>query len=453
MFNFEANHLVTDLEEPQEDLGDDVHSVVRNLEDKNSFFFLGAVLKTRQSNTHYRCLVTSPTFKKEQKAIKRAKKKNFYLIESESEHFLLQLLGLLHVAKKYTIEALYSSPYLCRNCHLLALHLFEIRLPLNEKGCFGTPFPSSEKMPTSAMAYINNHLTLPLVKQLVVPMMGYVKGDEVQALRKIVAEHRDELKVKDQEILSLRKQLQRKDQQLRSQEREMTNLQIALTQKVDEIAILQERAKNKVQIKKEKYRNPLDKETKEKWWVAIKENDERTVKHILAHYMVDVNAKDDNGKTPLHRAAWRNSKEVAEILIRAGADVNAKNEYENTPLHDAASRNNKEVTEILIRAGADVNAKDEDGWTPLHYAVRENCKEVAETLIKEGADVNATDNQGWTPLHWAAWYNSKEVAKLLITAGADKNVRTIWLFGQTPLDVAKGAWFKDQKMIGLLKRL
>ena len=35
--------------------------------------------------------------------------------------------------------------------------------------------------------------------------------------------------------------------------------------------------------------------------------------------------------TPLHKAAERNSKDVAEILIRSGADVNARDKV-NTAL-------------------------------------------------------------------------------------------------------------------------
>ena len=31
-------------------------------------------------------------------------------------------------------------------------------------------------------------------------------------------------------------------------------------------------------------------------------------------------------RTPLHIAAWNNSKEIGELLISKGADINAKNE-------------------------------------------------------------------------------------------------------------------------------
>ena len=53
---------------------------------------------------------------------------------------------------------------------------------------------------------------------------------------------------------------------------------------------------------------------------------------------VDVNAKDDEGQTPLHLAAEYGQKEVAVILITNGADVNAKTQIGVTALHGAATQ-------------------------------------------------------------------------------------------------------------------
>ena len=95
----------------------------------------------------------------------------------------------------------------------------------------------------------------------------------------------------------------------------------------------------------------------------------------------DVNAKDENGWTPLHHAATWDSKEIVELLIAKGADVNAKNDDESTPLHYAET---KEVAELLIAKGADVNAKDEDGETPLYYAIARQNPKTADLLRKHG---------------------------------------------------------------------
>ena len=71
------------------------------------------------------------------------------------------------------------------------------------------------------------------------------------------------------------------------------------------------------------------------------------------------------------------------------------------PLHYAALKGQKEIAELLIAKGADVNAKYDRGWTPLLWAAREGHKEIAELLIAKGADVNAKDDGGATPLDLA----------------------------------------------------
>ena len=50
----------------------------------------------------------------------------------------------------------------------------------------------------------------------------------------------------------------------------------------------------------------------------------------------DIDAKDDAGEAPLHRAAWDISLDVARLLIERGADIDAKNNNGRTPLHWAA---------------------------------------------------------------------------------------------------------------------
>ena len=115
----------------------------------------------------------------------------------------------------------------------------------------------------------------------------------------------------------------------------------------------------------------------------------------------DVNAKNGEGMTPLHYAAYRDYKEIVELLIAKGADVNAKQVDGMTPLHNAAVRRHKEVAELLIANGADVNAKGGTGDTPLHNAANNAYKDVVELLIAKGADVNAKDDVGKTPLDWA----------------------------------------------------
>jgi len=71
------------------------------------------------------------------------------------------------------------------------------------------------------------------------------------------------------------------------------------------------------------------------------------------------------------------------MLIANGADVNAKTEDGWTPLHDAASEGRKEVTELLIAKGADLNVKG-FGKTPLDWAISGKHPATADLLRKHG---------------------------------------------------------------------
>ena len=114
---------------------------------------------------------------------------------------------------------------------------------------------------------------------------------------------------------------------------------------------------------------------------VIDGNIEAVKQHIAAG--ADVNAKDENGVTPLH---WTETKEIAELLIAKGADVNAKDDWSgSTPLHPTATFGYKEITELLIAKGADVNARTGSGETPLDLAIKyKNTGYVVDLLRKHG---------------------------------------------------------------------
>jgi len=69
--------------------------------------------------------------------------------------------------------------------------------------------------------------------------------------------------------------------------------------------------------------------------------------------------------------------------------VNAKDEDGVTPLHEAALWGHNEVAELLIANGADVNARDKDGKTPLDLATKEKKTEIADLLRKHGGKTGA----------------------------------------------------------------
>ncbi|ODS30639.1 MAG: Ankyrin [Candidatus Scalindua rubra] len=168
---------------------------------------------------------------------------------------------------------------------------------------------------------------------------------------------------------------------------------------------------------------------------AAKAGDLLAVTRLLDSDPKLVDAKDEEGWTPLYLASGAGHRNVAEFLIARRASVNANdNIAKGTPLLAAALLGQIDVARLLCDKGADVNAKALKGMTPLIFAAMHGHTEIVKLLLSKGADVDATSNRGATALYLAAFQGSLEAARILIYKGADVNKRD--KRGQTPLHCA-----------------
>ncbi len=198
------------------------------------------------------------------------------------------------------------------------------------------------------------------------------------------------------------------------------------------------------------------------------------VLEMLTYVGADVNARAEDGTTPLSLAAKNGDTRKAAFLLWRGASPNpAGVPAEKTPLAVAKARGDEAMTALLessttpgplaastdrrrlfaaltaadlnpvldaLDAGWNIDEQDEKGRTALMRAVEANRPDLVTLLVFEGADPNLAMETGLTPL-MAAFRQidarGQRIAALLILSGADG--RAVKKDGTTTLAIAVAA--------------
>jgi len=104
----------------------------------------------------------------------------------------------------------------------------------------------------------------------------------------------------------------------------------------------------------------------------------------------DLAVKDEIGNAALALACGYELSEVAlAILAVSGVEIDARNNNGQTPLMFASAHGLTPVVTALLGKGADINAADNDGCTALYFTCGFSQAATALQLIEAGADVNA----------------------------------------------------------------
>ena len=110
------------------------------------------------------------------------------------------------------------------------------------------------------------------------------------------------------------------------------------------------------------------------------------------------------GNTAIHFACENDDIKVLEYLLDLKQDPKAKNNNCKTP-HHKASENSEEKVKILLKSKVEINAKNGDDCffvylfiylcdTPLHIACRNKNLDIVKFLISKGADINSINYRG-----------------------------------------------------------
>src|SRR5215471_12200177 len=229
---------------------------------------------------------------------------------------------------------------------------------------------------------------------------------------------------------------------------------------------------------------------------ASQRGDVGRVRQLLALDSTLINAKGEYDKTPLHWAAEKNYRELAELLVNARANIDAEVTWGMTPLQWAANMGSRDVAEVLLAHGArpqlnmwcaaglgmldvvksfwdspdtlkpgagQTRSRDQGngkwGKAPpperyedlvseaFYIAARNGHVEVAQFLLEKGADIDCRGFFGAPGLHWAAINGHKTMVEFLIANGADLHLRD-QQFNSTPL-----GWALEGKQTEIMEML
>ena len=121
----------------------------------------------------------------------------------------------------------------------------------------------------------------------------------------------------------------------------------------------------------------------------------------------------------LHQAAWRGDVQRLQALIAAGSDIEARDAQGRTPLHVATYARQAAAITALAKAGARLDVLENDRYDAITIAAVADDVPTLALLLSLGASAKQTTSRyDGTALIAAAHLGHDEVVRRLIAAGA-----------------------------------
>jgi len=191
--------------------------------------------------------------------------------------------------------------------------------------------------------------------------------------------------------------------------------------------------------------NNLDKYRQTDYKYVKKENNYQKLLTILIEYGLDIDRKDEHGKSILFYAIDNKDFEAIEFLLNAGADINTQDKDGKTVLFQECLKGyqNYEMLDYLFEKGIDIDHRDFDEKSVIDdlaemILIQNNGKKpssrrfldivengdyfkLLKRLIIKRPKLNQSRSDGKTIIFDTIHYNNIELTKVFLNNGADIN--------------------------------
>ncbi|MGB5866412.1 MAG: ankyrin repeat domain-containing protein [Arcobacteraceae bacterium] len=161
--------------------------------------------------------------------------------------------------------------------------------------------------------------------------------------------------------------------------------------------------------------------------IAIYKNQIEIVEELLKLKKLDIDQKDEYGRSLLQNIIVSGNHQMAKILIKCGANINTLDNKGKHILYDALSYGDPVfVRHLLTYKNIELNDIDKDGNTLMQHPQIEQDDTLAKDLLIAGADPTILNAKGESYLYKTALRGKEadDIIDIALAHGANVNAKT-----------------------------
>jgi len=174
--------------------------------------------------------------------------------------------------------------------------------------------------------------------------------------------------------------------------------------------------------------NVQNKEGKTAIDIAIYKNNIKIVEELLKLKKLNINQKDEYGRSLLQNIIVSGNHKMAKLLIKGGANINTLDNKGKHILYDALSYGDSVfVRHLLTYKNIELNDIDKDGNTLMQHPQIEQDDTLAKDLLTAGSDPTILNAKGESYLYKTALRGKEanDIIDIALSHGANVNEKTM----------------------------